>query len=157
MLRKIVAVCVWGLLSTLSTHIIDLSQEPPLTIREVPLNLITTLSDAKCVASTLYGESRGEPLEGSRAVLDVIQERMLSRDMTACQVVSEPGQFAGYNSKRLITINMLTALATVVKMSPVAPEAQYFHTIGTRVNWKHTKLLTTVGKHGFYVTTGEAR
>lgn len=53
-----------------------------------------------CIKTALYHETRGEPTEGIRAVLSVIQNRKNHKDYpsTFCGVIKQPYQFSYYNS-----------------------------------------------------------
>jgi len=129
-----------------------LTKEPDTVYVSKPLMLpiITSTSDIRCSANAMYGEARGESLSGKRAVIDVIEERMMSRDMTACEVVSEPGQFAGYDKSRKVTKQMLTSFIVASNMTPVVERAEYFHSTSVSPNWKHVTKLATVNHSIFY-------
>src|SRR5262245_17380118 len=49
------------------------------------------------VAATVYGEARGEPVEGQIAVAQVINLRSAKRDITFQQVCLAPKQFSCWN------------------------------------------------------------
>lgn len=53
-----------------------------------------------CIHTALYREARGEPTEGIRAVLSVIQNRKNHKDYpsTYCGVIKQPYQFSYYNT-----------------------------------------------------------
>ena len=48
------------------------------------------------VARVIMGEARGESLLGQNMVSDVIHTRMVQRNKTSYEVVTEPNQFEGY-------------------------------------------------------------
>ncbi|WP_177193541.1 cell wall hydrolase [Thermodesulforhabdus norvegica] len=53
--------------------------------------------DARYMAATIYGEARGESLEGQVAVAFVIRNRSATRNMTPREVVLQPFQFSCWN------------------------------------------------------------
>ncbi len=108
---------------------------------------------SQCLAWVTYSESRGEPLRGSRAVLDVIYTRMQARHMTVCEVVMQKGQFSGYREGRKLVTNedMLTRLREASRIEPVARGCMYFHAISVRPLWaKKMKKCIAIGHHVFY-------
>lgn len=57
-------------------------------------------SEVQCLAIALWHEARGEPLEGRRAVAEVILNRRDSGRFpdTVCESVTQPGQFVWFVS-----------------------------------------------------------
>jgi N-acetylmuramoyl-L-alanine amidase len=55
------------------------------------------LSDMETLALTIYGEARGEPIEGQIAVGCVIRNRALARKESYKEVCLEPKQFSCWN------------------------------------------------------------
>lgn len=53
--------------------------------------------DARYMTATVYGEARGEPLEGQVAVACVIRNRAVARNLTPREVVLQPLQFSCWN------------------------------------------------------------
>lgn len=109
--------------------------------------------DIKCLAWVLDDEARGEPLKGARAVLDVVKKRMQVSGRTACQVVAERKQFSGYKPGvfEKISKEMLTRYETVRKMSPVAPDCEYFHATYVHPPWRLRLVrCKQIGNHIFY-------
>lgn len=53
--------------------------------------------DVRHMAVTVYGEARGEPLEGQVAVAYVIRNRAATRKQTISEVVHAPFQFSCWN------------------------------------------------------------
>lgn len=72
----------------------------------IPLSLTTASlrgwTDNQCLASALHYEARGEPIEGRRAVLDTITNRMLATGKSACYVIFQRGQFSWVKNKPLL-------------------------------------------------------
>lgn len=134
---------------------LELSQEPEFPFCfDFSMPIIVDSSDINCAAWAIFDEARGEPIEGQRAVLDVIITRMVKYDMTACQVVKQPGQFSGYNPSVgiRVTKNMLTAYAEVSRMAPVAEDAEFFHADYVHPAWKSVDRMFQIGHHIFYKT-----
>lgn len=57
---------------------------------------VLSRSDSECLASVIYHEARGEPLEGQRAVYDVVMHRVKVLRKSVCGVVTAPKQFSWY-------------------------------------------------------------
>lgn len=53
------------------------------------------------VAYVIMGESRGESLLGQSFVADCIHTRMVKRNMTAYEVITQPNQFKGYYTQEV--------------------------------------------------------
>lgn len=108
----------------------------------------------RCLAWVVHDESRGEPLKGSRAVLDVVKKRMKDSGKSACEVVAEHRQFSGYGKKWLyedVDEVALLRYKRVAEMKPVAVECKYFHATNVRPAWAtKMKPCYRVGKHIFY-------
>lgn len=87
-------------------------------------------SELACKAVAVYVESRGEPVRASKAVLQVLQNRMHIDNQTACQVVKRKGAFPWARKKNnwKITNDMLTRYFDAYKMLPVVNiDAYYFN------------------------------
>ena len=56
---------------------------------------VEELKQAKCLATTIYGEARGEALKGMVAVAYTAMNR--ARDKTVCAVVLAPYQYSIFN------------------------------------------------------------
>lgn len=60
-------------------------------------NILAGLSDLEACALTVYGEARGEPIEGQIAVANVIKNRALKHKSSYKEVCLEPQQFSCWN------------------------------------------------------------
>ena len=100
-------------------------------------------SDLICLSHTLYRESRGELPEASKAVLEVVLNRMTAKHLSACSVVVQHRQFAWWHFKYLFVSDkkMLTSLYNVIIMEPVLNDEKYlwFYS-GKKPKW--TKEMT---------------
>ncbi len=120
---------------------------------EINLPLIVSQDDINCTAYIIWDEARGEPLQGQRAVLDVILTRMVKRDMTACQVIKQPRQFSGWHlgMKMSVTKQMLTTYEIVSNMKPVVEQAEFFHAEYVKPAWRlRLDKIKQIAHHIFY-------
>ncbi len=114
----------------------------------------------RCLATAVYFESKGEPLDGQLAVAQVILNRVekgrFGRDI--CGVVKAPGQFsfvrggqmpAPVGTGQWDTAQAIAVIAIADAWPEIVPQATHFH--ATRVNpgWK-MRRVATVGRHIFY-------
>lgn len=116
--------------------------------------------ETNCLATSIYYESKGEPLSGQLAVAHVILNRTESGRFprSVCGVVKQRGQFAFVRNGQLPTAphgaqwNEAVAVAKVaihdLWKSP-APGALYFHARYVRPNWRMAKVAA-LGNHVFY-------
>lgn len=113
-----------------------------------------------CLATAVYYESKGEPLDGQLAVAQVIINRVEDRRFgnDICSVVMAPKQFSFVRGGQLPnpseSINWRTAQAVaLIAMSDGWPEvvadATHFHATRVSPGWK-LKRIATVGRHVFY-------
>lgn len=118
-------------------------------------------NEAECLATAVYFESKGEPLDGQLAVAQVIVNRVedgrFGRDI--CAVVKAPRQFSFVKGNSLPeptnraaweTAKAVALIAISGSWPEIAPDATHFH--ATRVNpgWKNLRRVATVGQHVFY-------
>lgn len=141
--------------------------EPRFTIADKPLRL-ASLVDAsvpetldeqlRCLATAVYFESRGEPLEGQLAVAQVILNRVESGRYapTVCGVVRQPGQFTyaqGRSPAASRDWEVAKAIAYIAMQGEVAEVAQgamSFHATHVAPGWGGKRKLATIGNHVFY-------
>ena len=124
----------------------------------IPTNVAYTVvpetpKETKCLAWVVHNESRGESLEGSRAVLDVVLKRMRDSGKEACDVIAERRQFSGYHERavRNVSEEALRRYDVVSAMKPVGYKCKYFHAKHVRPAWatKMTKCFR-IGNHLFF-------
>ena len=114
----------------------------------------------RCLASAVYYESKGEPLNGQLAVAQVVLNRVANGrfGQDICAVVKAPkqfgfvrgGHFAPPARDRQWAIAKAIALIAIGGGWPeIAPDATHFH--ATRVNprW-NLRQVATIGGHIFY-------
>ena len=116
----------------------------------------------RCLATTIYYESKGEPLAGQLAVAQVVLNRVKSGRFASdvCGVVKQRGQFSFVRAGVLPTIDAArpayrtalgiakVALADAWKNSP-APKALYFHARRVGAPARAIKVAS-IGNHVFF-------
>jgi spore germination cell wall hydrolase CwlJ-like protein len=112
----------------------------------------------RCLATAVYFESRGEPLEGQLAVAQAILNRVDSGRYapTVCGVISQPGQFS-YDRSRTPragrdweTAEAIAKIAMDDMWHEVAPKAMSFHATYVNPNWAGKTKVAQIGRHVFY-------
>jgi spore germination cell wall hydrolase CwlJ-like protein len=115
--------------------------------------------ELKCLATAVYFEARGEPLEGQLAVAQVILNRVESGRFapTVCGVVYQPGQFTfahnrapATNSTDWKVAQAIAVIAANDTYRDVAPRAISFHAKRLAPNWSNMKRVSQIGNHVFY-------
>lgn len=126
------------------------------------------LTAITCLALAIHVEARGEPLAGKYAVASVVSNRMDSRKLSPCGVITERGQFpwisrvgvshhkgeyrlrgSGLPKGPAWDTSLAVARDVLVHRSGITPEIQYFHSVFARPQWKY-RLVMTIGRHLFY-------
>ncbi len=113
-----------------------------------------------CLASAVYFESKGEPLDGQLAVAQVIVNRVedgrFGRDI--CAVVKAPRQFsfvrggsmpAPSNMAQWQTAKAVALIAMSGSWPEVVPDATHFHATRVSPGWR-LRRVAQVGSHVFY-------
>lgn len=117
-----------------------------------PLN-----AEAKCLATAVFFEARGEPLEGQLAVAQVILNRVASGRYagSVCGVVYQPGQFTfarravDTRSADWQTAEAIAIIAQAQSWLQVAPRAMAFHAARLSPGWGMQRV-SRIGNHVFY-------
>jgi hypothetical protein len=114
--------------------------------------------DMNCLATAVYFESRGEPMEGQLAVAQTIINRVESGRYasTVCGVINQPKQFS-YDRSRTPragsdweTARAIARIAMDGMWQEVAPRALSFHARRVSPNWAGKTRVATIGNHIFY-------
>lgn len=168
-LRNILAgfLIVFGILNALSAEDIDQSLVEQLDYQH-RLDR-KAKQEQECLVKTLWGEARGEPKQGIRAVLSVIHNRKQHKNYpgTYCEVVMQPKQFSYFNSNRnrhkkilakdseratLDFIEELSTEAAVGKFKPTVPRDVLYYAVHTVENhWTRQKqVFKRIGRHVLY-------
>ena len=123
-----------------------------------------------CIHTALYHETRGEPTEGIRAVLSVIQNRKNHKDYpsTYCGVIKQPYQFSFYNTikhdKTAYKASEAKVKATIASLafeatqgtfkSILEPSVVMYHSVKMKYSlpaWAtKDKFVVTIHNHSFY-------
>lgn len=107
----------------------------------------------ECMAVTLYHESRGESLEGNRAVYDVIQNRSLASFSSSCSVIKAPRQFSfvNKNTSWQVTDEQMEKLREVKKVKRMLDyQYRFYHNLGVSPSWSRKGTAKKViGSHVF--------
>ncbi|WP_166037099.1 cell wall hydrolase [Sphingosinicella sp. YJ22] len=117
----------------------------------------------QCLASAVYFESRGEPLEGQLAVAEVILNRVASGRFrgTVCDVVTQPSQFSFVRGGRIPEPNRTSAAwSRAVAIARIAmdnlhdvtgDDSLFFHATYVRPSWgRPSARIARIGNHIFY-------
>lgn len=117
----------------------------------------------QCLASAVYFESRGEPLEGQLAVAEVILNRVASGRFrsTVCDVVTQPSQFSFVRGGRIPEPNRASAAwSRSVAIARIAMDnlhdvtgdnSLFFHAAYVRPSWgRSSARIARIGNHIFY-------
>ncbi len=114
--------------------------------------------DMRCLATAVYFESRGEPLEGQLAVAQAIRNRVESGRYAdnVCAVINQPGQFS-YNRSAAPrsgsaweTAKAIAMIAADGMWREIAPKAMSFHANYVSPNWTSKTKVVRIGRHIFY-------
>jgi spore germination cell wall hydrolase CwlJ-like protein len=117
-------------------------------------------ADMNCLATAVYFESKGEPLDGQLAVAQVIMNRVASGRFgrTVCDVVKAPRQFsfvrggalrAPTNQSQFRTARAIAWIALNDAWSRIIGSATHFHATHVRPGWK-LERVALIGNHIFY-------
>lgn len=124
---------------------------------------------ATCLAMAIYYEARSEPIDGQRAVADVIMARKhhVSYPDTVCAVVAEDRGDKAYDCQFSFMCDGLPerptgaawataqAVAAEAIAGPATVHATHYHTVDVRPIWRHD--LTVVGKIGSHIFYTDGR
>jgi spore germination cell wall hydrolase CwlJ-like protein len=117
--------------------------------------------ETQCLASTVYYESKGEPLAGQLAVAQTILNRTHSGRFPAsvCGVVKQHGQFSFLRGGEIPTPPQASnawqtavAIALIAQQGlwkQTAPDALYFHAARVSPGWGKTRVAA-LGHHIFF-------
>ncbi len=117
-------------------------------------------SELRCLATTVYFESKGEPLAGQLAVAQVVMNRAASGRFasTLCGVVKQPSQFSFVRRGSLPSVSDNAQWREAVGVAQVAMkrlhkgpanDALFFHAKRVSPGWGK-RPLASVGNHIFY-------
>ena len=115
-------------------------------------------AELRCLATAVYFESRGEPLEGQLAVAQAIVNRVESGRYASsiCGVVKQRGQFTFDHSRTPAagrdwqTAQGVARIAADDMWHEVAPRAVSFHAARLSPGWRGKTRIAQIGNHVFY-------
>ena len=119
-------------------------------------------AEHECLASAVYFESKGEPLQGQLSVAEVVLNRARSGRFPAsiCGVVKQRGQFSFVRGGRLPAVRRDSAawrkavavahIARADLADGAAPKALFFHARRVAPGWSRATRVATIGNHVFY-------
>lgn len=161
---------------TMAEALADLEADAPAAPEEIPVAdtdyaslaaavaaqpLAVDDDELNCLASGIYYESKGEPLEGQLAVAEVILNRTTSGRFprTVCGVLKQRGQFSFVRggsipqppagSKAWKTALAVAKVARGDHWDSKFGEALYFHARYVTPGWRRARV-GSVGNHIFY-------
>lgn len=118
-------------------------------------------SDCKAMTEAIVFESRGEPVEGQKAVSDVILCRYMDSRWpdTVTGVIHQKNQFSYIKdmhrqkmpSERDFKKARHIALTKLLNLDEPVVDACWYHATHVKPSWaKEMKLVATIGNHKFY-------
>jgi N-acetylmuramoyl-L-alanine amidase len=136
------------------------------SLRELVSNITALPSleldkEMRCLATAVYYESKGEPLEGQLAVAQVILNRRDSGKFapSICGVVYQRGQFSftwdrhpdrPSESAMWRTAQAIAVIAATDDWREIVPQATHFHARRVSPGWNRLQRVSSVGNHVFY-------
>ena len=115
-------------------------------------------AEMRCLATAVYFESRGEPLEGQLAVAQSIINRVESGRYASsiCGVINQHGQFSFNRARTPATGNDWRTAQGVARIAAddmwheIAPRAVSFHAARLSPAWHDKTRIAQIGNHVFY-------
>ncbi len=119
------------------------------------------LGSFDCLATTIYFESRGEPVPGQFAVGSVVLNRVLSQQYanTVCEVVYQPYQFSWTLLKQPV-IRDKKAWHTAQQIAWILLNKEFKSNVGNSLDYhskkvnpklaRHYTKASVIGQHIFY-------
>ena len=115
-------------------------------------------ADMRCLATAVYFESRGEPLDGQLAVAQAILNRVDSGRYASsvCGVINQAGQFSfdrhrvPVSGRDWQTARAIAQIASQDMWRDIAPRAISFHAARLSPGWRDKVRVAQIGNHVFY-------
>ncbi len=116
---------------------------------------IPTKKELKCLATNVYREARGEPMEGQITVAKVTLNRVYSGKYPSsiCGVVYQKNQFSWTKRYKNIVYNFEAINASIIAYNS-SDDVKYthYHVKTIRPSWsKRLEEGITIGNHTFYL------
>lgn len=139
-------------------------------VQQLPLNQLVQANmtgaalddEGNCLATAIYFESRGEPLEGQLAVADVVMNRAASGRYPSdwCGVVKQPAQFsfvhhgqfpAIYDAYAWQTAQAVARTAINNLAREIPNDVMWYHADYVAPSWRRSlQEVEQIGAHIFY-------
>ena len=128
----------------------------------VALPSIELTDDVRCLATAVYFESKGEPIEGQLAVAQVIMNRVQSGRYAGdvCGVIHQAGQFSFAHdgrsdriadNRQWRTAQAVAVIAATRNWKDIVGTATAFHAARVSPKWD-MKRVSRIGNHVFYAS-----
>ena len=152
-------------LQLLSSAPTMMNQPLPLPVSQIVQGNMTGApldEQGNCLATAVYFESRGEPIEGQLAVADVVINRASSGRYPPdwCGVVKQKAQFSFVRNGQFPGIYDMAAWQTAVAVARTAilnlareipNDVMWYHADYVAPNWRHgLQQVEQIGAHIFY-------
>ena len=161
------AVRAAGALAEHMVALADAALPRPRTLPELVTAYAETATDDEqqdCLASAVYFEARGEPIEGQLAVAEVVLNRAASGRYpdTICEVVEQPWQFSFVNATGRIpnadrsseAWRRAVGIAQIAQRGAsrlLSPDVLWYHADYVAPSWgRRLARSTKIGLHIFY-------
>lgn len=122
------------------------------TLLSFPLVSLAQTEEA-CLSTAIFYEAGAEPIEGQRAVMQVILNRARKSHKNVCAIVSENGQFSWYGKKPMKEFDeqMQKLLVRVKRAKVLISEKTYlwFFNIDVKPKWACNMFCVQVNNHYF--------
>lgn len=171
-----VAALVLGIGTPVSAQVVETATPAPVqslaeTMKGRPLadqveaygRVETDNEEQDCLASAVYFEARGEPIEGQLAVAEVVLNRTVSGryPTTICGVVVQPAQFSFVRNRRIPAANRTSdawrravAIARIAQdktTTQLSNDVLWYHADYVAPGWgRRLNRSTKIGLHIFY-------
>jgi len=136
----------------------------PLTVSVLTEDQILSIEASKqrrieetCMAKALYYEAGNQPVEGIRAVYEVIRNRAEKKNTSWCRVISERKQFSFLNSGKISLYSDLKKdekkLFDAVKSldNVLSNDVLFYHATYVKPAWSKKMVVDKrIGQHIFY-------
>lgn len=96
-------------------------------VQATPMKYIKNPTDDQCKVFMVYKEIRGGSLQAMRAVLDVLDNRMITYGTKACKELKKAGQYPYFKHgvKLIKDKQFLTKYAAAIRMAPILTDRRY--------------------------------
>lgn len=112
---------------------------------------VPPMKDLVCMATNLYREARGEPLQGQVAVAQVVLNRAEKWNKTVCEIIYQKNQFSWTNVYKDVKYTLNEMNIVIEAYSAPRVKAMFYHANYVKPYWrKRLQREMTIGNHTFY-------